>query len=403
MGAQLKILWITRENPLFADRGDLMYSGGLIRSLAAAGADVTVLAFNHEGSSPPNVENVSSIFARPGRLTRAFSVFTSLPADAFRHKSSDFRQKMEQELQSKAYDSIVIDYFAMGWVVDSIRRLVIKGSINPVIVYTSHHFEQVVRPFVASSYNGGGLTKLILPYDAAKGAALEARILAAVHVVTTITESDRADFVKFSPGKPVFTLTPGYSGPVTVTGQIDQARPRRVLLVGAFDWIAKRQNLREFVTAAKGRFAQSGIELQIVGRADEEFKSEVEQMCPNCTFVGRVDDVYPYMQEARIGLMPDVIGGGFKLKFLDYIFNGLPIATIKSQARGLPLDLDNDLIADDDLDLLVDRIVSTIDDLPTLNAMRTRAFAACHDKFEWMDRGRMFMQIIEQHRHERLS
>jgi polysaccharide biosynthesis protein PslH len=393
----LKVLWLTRENPLFADRGDLMYSGGLIRSLAAAGAAVTVLSFNHEGSQPPAVDRVRSLSARPPRLPRAFSILTDLPADAFRHKSGDYQSLMEQELRTGAYDAVVIDYFAMGWVVKAIERVRRKLTIKPVVVYTSHHFEQVVRPFVAKSYNGGGLAKLVLPYDAAKGAALEATIVSVADVITTITESDRADFLRFSPGKSVYTLTPGYSGPVDAGRWIDDERPHRVLLVGAFDWIAKRQNLREFVLAAKDRFGRNGIELQIVGRADEGFKSEIESIYPGCKFIGRVESVYSYIHQARIGLMPDVIGGGFKLKFLDYIFNGLPIATIRSQARGLPLDLDSDLIADDDLEQLVDRIVSTIGDVSILNGMRERAFAACEDKFDWRDRGLSLFAAIKQH------
>jgi len=392
----LKVLWLTRENPLFADRGDLMYSGGLIRSLAAAGADITVLAFNHEGSQPPIVDRVRSVFARPPRLPRAFSMLTGLPADAFRHKSGSYHNLVEQELRTKSYDAVVIDYFAMGWVVGPIQRVKRQLSIDPVIVYTSHHFEQVVRPFVAKSYNGGGFAKLVLPYDAAKGAALEATLVSAADMITTITESDRADFIRFSPGKSVYTLTPGYSGPVDAERRLDEKRPNRVLLVGAFDWIAKRQNLRDFVLAARDRFAKNDIELQIVGRADEGFKSEIESIYPGCKFIGRVESVYSYIQDARIGLMPDVIGGGFKLKFLDYIFNGLPIATIRSQARGLPLDLDRDLIADDDLEMLVDRIVSAINDLPTLNGMRDRAFAACKDQFDWRDRGLALFKAIKQ-------
>lgn len=374
-----------------------MYSGGLIRSLAAAGASVTVLAFNHEGSSPPFVERIESLFARPPRLPRAFSVFTSLPADAFRHRSASYKALMEKELMTSSYDAVVIDYFAMGWVVGVIENIRRVSGIDPVIVYTSHHFEQIVRPFVAKSYNGGGLAKFVLPYDAAKGVALEARIVSVADVITTITDSDSEDFRRFSPGKSVYALTPGYSGPMAAEHILDGNRPKRVLLVGAFDWIAKRQNLREFVLAAKDQFKENGIELQIVGRADENFKDEIERLCPSCRFIGRVDSVYSYIHDARIGLMPDVIGGGFKLKFLDYIFNGLPIATIRSQARGLPLDLDEDLIADDDIERLVGRIVATIDDLSALNGMRERAFTKCERRFDWADRGATLLDIIKRH------
>ncbi|MFG1250530.1 glycosyltransferase family 4 protein [Xanthobacter flavus] len=301
------------------------------------------------------------------------------------------------ELTRETFDGVVIDYYAMGWILEDLlaHPSFAKCRSRPLLIYTAHHYEQIVRPFVARSFQGNPLLKAVLPFDASKAVRLERRILASADLVTSITDEDRDAFLKDVPDKPVLTLSPGYSGPLQAHRKIDAERPRRVLLVGAFDWIAKRQNLREFVTACCDPFASAKIELQIVGRADADFIAEIKGIYRACEFVGPVPDVYPYIGNARIGLMPDIIGGGFKLKYLDYIFGGLPVATIRSQALGLPLHINNDIIAAENHADLVSRIVSNIDDHERLDGMRQRAFAACKDAFHWSDRGRQLYDAID--------
>jgi glycosyltransferase involved in cell wall biosynthesis len=92
--------------------------------------------------------------------------------------------------------------------------------------------------------------------------------------------------------------------------------------------------------------------------------------------------------------MPDEVGGGFKLKLLDYVFGGLPIATIGSQFNDLPLDMDRDAIARENVADLVAAIVEAMDDIPRLEAMRRRALAACEGRFDWAERGARLAEAI---------
>jgi len=64
--------------------------------------------------------------------------------------------------------------------------------------------------------------------------------------------------------------------------------------------------------------------------------AELRRRFPTVTFVGAVADVRPYMAEARIALVPDLLGG-FKLKGLDYVFNRVPILALSVALPGRPL------------------------------------------------------------------
>ena len=79
------------------------------------------------------------------------------------------------------------------------------------------------------------------------------------------------------------------------------------------------------------------MELQIVGSAEPDYLAGLRRRYPSVDFVGPVADVVPYMASARIALVPDLLGG-FKLKGLDYVFNRLPILSMRGSLPGMPLE-----------------------------------------------------------------
>lgn len=102
---------------------------------------------------------------------------------------------------------------------------------------------------------------------------------------------------------------------------------------------------------------------------------------------GFVDDIAPHFAKARIAVVAEEIGGGFKLKFLDYIFGRVAIATLGHAAAGLPDEIRRTLTAPDNVDELVQAIVTAIDDVGALDAMQQAALVAAQARFRWSDRG----------------
>jgi hypothetical protein len=78
----------------------------------------------------------------------------------------------------------------------------------------------------------------------------------------TITAEDRHRFGELD--KTVL-LTPGYAGRHVARREIDDATPRRVLILGSVIWLAKQMNLIEFMTVADELFYERQIKLWVVG------------------------------------------------------------------------------------------------------------------------------------------
>ena len=166
-------------------------------------------------------------------------------------------------------------------------------------------------------------------------------------------------------------------------------------MIGSFDWPPKRISLEAFLAVAAPVLTQAAIELQIVGAVEADYLASLRARFPTVDFVGPVADVRPYMAEARMALVPDLLGG-FKLKGLDYVFNRLPILAMRVALPGMPLKDGCSIELFDSHEAMAEGIVARIDDLEHLNALQEAAFVACADCFDWASIGRDLISRIQQ-------
>jgi glycosyltransferase involved in cell wall biosynthesis len=117
---------------------------------------------------------------------------------------------------------------------------------------------------------------------------------------------------------------------------------------------------------------------------------------PEVDFVGRVPEMEPYLLNARMGLIVEEFGGGFKLKTLEYIFHGLPLAGLYHAVEGLPLSSPEEILLTPDIESLITGVSATIDDFDRLNYMRRRSLEVCRESFRWEDRGRKLADAIRE-------
>jgi glycosyltransferase involved in cell wall biosynthesis len=151
-------------------------------------------------------------------------------------------------------------------------------------------------------------------------------------------------------------------------------------------------NLAEFV--ADPLFADAGAELQAVGSADESFLAQLRQRTVATSFTGTVPDIEPYLDGARIAIVPERNGRGFKLRVLEYVFNRVPVFALAGSFVGAPLHHNDGIMLDSDHAALAHGVLEAIDEVYRLNRLQERAFATCSDRFDWLSRGRQIVSAI---------
>jgi hypothetical protein len=176
-----------------------------------------------------------------------------------------------------------------------------------------------------------------------------------------------------------------------------------VIIMGSFVWIVKQENIARFVEIADPIFKEHGIELDVVGEMPQALVTALRARCRATHFHGFLTDVAPLLRRARIAIVHESIGGGFKLKLLDYIFARVPIATVSQAVAGLSDELQRAMLTNSSQEGLIADIVSHMDRFDELNRMQERAFSLGNERFQWSVRGDEFRQAILDVRRQRAA
>lgn len=392
----MRCLWIARDMPFPLDAGDRIYSANMARSLGESGAYVRFLGYGVLDKYLPSDWPVDACTVGGNKHSTLRALFSRLPIAAAVHSTRAYRVLLETQIL-QSWDVIVLDGYGSGWALDTCMRARnhITGK-RPLLVYLSHNHEESLWRSMTYDSNVALPKKLALWQNYRKVRALEHRLVDEVDLIATITAEDAHAYAERGTGKPTVVLTPGYSGWIAPEREINSDCPNRVVLVGSFRWVVKQENLRRFLALADGRFKQSGIRFDVIGDVPQTLLDELRPIVRATEFHGFVDDIAPYFSAARLAVVPELIGGGFKLKFLDYVFGRVPVASISAAAAGLPEAIRANMLCRQDLQQLVDAIVELIGKPRQLNAMQQQAFTEARTLFQWRDRGLQFKHALEE-------
>ena len=389
----MRCLWIARSIPYPMDEGAKVYSANLAQSLAGAGMFVRFMGLGSTGAVPAGA-GVEWLAVPGGKRSKGLAAFNAWPIAAAIDATNAYRAMLEAQLQWP-WDVIVLDGYGTGWALDRcVAHRSEARAQRPLLVHVSHNHEETLWRLLAAEARGSALKRLALRSNANKVATLERRIVRNVDLLTTITDEDRRSLGAALDQERLLTLTPGYTGVTAAERRITTSTPRRVIVIGSFHWVVKQENLTRLVEIADPIFKEHGIELDVVGDVPQTLLSMLRGRCQATCFHGFVDDVAPFLARARWAIVPESIGGGFKLKFLDYIFGRVPVAMVSQAAAGLPEDLQRMMLSNDSLAGLIGEVVSRIDRVDELNLMQEGAFALGKSQFKWSARGERFLQVI---------
>jgi glycosyltransferase involved in cell wall biosynthesis len=296
-------------------------------------------------------------------------------------------RRLAQELEPEV---VVVDNYAAGWV----SKLFHAVPGKPALIYIAHNFEEKLAADIARGFTGTLPRRCALNLNARKIRTLERSLAAKSDLIVALTEHDRDELLVRHPGKPSLVLPPGFSGYRADCRVIDATVPRRVVMLGSVRWIAKQINVAEFLEAADVKFYDAGITFDIIGDVDEEFRAKWSPRLRSTRFLGFVDDLAAELANTRLGLIVEAVGGGFKLKILDYLFARVPVAALAGSFEGIPKAARDEILIRPTADRLADAVVAVIDDLPTLNRMQDRCFDAVRNQFNWESNGRALAEAL---------
>ena len=397
----MKCLWITLADPDPPRNGQFLYSRVLIEGVRSAGAEVHVVGLARPRGIHRNGQVAGGVHwwlaehkwsADHQASSRWVSLLSTLPQLSAQTHTPSMQHLIAERLNAGPWDAVVFDSICGGWALSMVLAHYVGAAARPKLVYLSHNHEETVARAIAKTARPGP-KRWVKDIDALKVAHLERWL---VHTTDVVTSNSPDDCEKFRPQRSdrrVEFLPPAYTGRRVAAREITPDTPRRAIIVGSFDWIAKRVSLEKFLQVADPLFARAGIELFVVGSAEESFLNRIRGEVAATRLTGRVDDIGHYMDHARLALVPDLLGG-FKLKALDYAFNRLPMLAMAGAVPGMPLVPNDGILVFRSHQALAEGVIAVIDDCALLNRIHNQAYAACGDQFDGDVIGRRLARIM---------
>jgi polysaccharide biosynthesis protein PslH len=394
----LRILHLTRAypyRPIFG--GDIAYSRGVIESLRSA-CQLTVLAATN-GEHPVGsfgADGVNWVLVPLSHRPRALSFFTGLPNIAWRNATPAYHKEL-RALLATPLDAVVIDNIASAHVLADVAAWR-RAHPRRCLIYLSHEHERTTRAEKYASYVGGLVSTAAMRVDGWKIGHLEDALVRAVDIVSLINPHERALFDAQVGAKSYVTTLPGYEGVRRPKRRIDEETPLRIAVLGGRGPVHKRNILRDWLDACATPMQEAGIELDVIGDIDPEFRDMLASRHPSVTFSGYVDDLDAHLQTVRLGVVPDTVGRGVKVRLTSYIFSRVPMAGVVGAIDGLPLVPERDFAEAPDLASLAQLCIRLARDVDRLNTLQENAFRACDGRFDWRSRGADLVEAVHQHR-----
>jgi glycosyltransferase involved in cell wall biosynthesis len=369
-----KLLFVTYLTDFSTDSGDKIYSTNIINELRKK-YDLDLLYFGDE--SP------LGIVKKTWR-----SVFSIYPSAIFIHNTKQAIETIKNKLSSCNYEYIIFDHFRTAWI-----NLYIPQDVAQRSIYLSHNVEFLCRTD-GFSLEKNVFKKVALYSDYIKNRYWELKVLKSFSRCSAISEVDQSFFKKM--GIKSNLLKPGYSGERTLLKNFDSCS-NNVAWVGSFKYFAKRINLINFCEEVqKHPTDKINFRLSIIGLMDNDFIEEIKTKYSFCDVYPNVNSVYPYLNQAKCGIIYEPVGGGFKLKTLDYVFTKTPIIALKNSCEGTDFKNGTHFIEEDSASEMVLALNDLIHDKDRLTSLSELAFIACESKFNWDIQVNTFMANLEE-------
>lgn len=351
-----KILFVTPYNPENRNVGDKVYTWDILRALKYNDANyVHVVMFENDDTeiSKANLaELVNDVTYIPFEYKTRIQMFLSrYPSSMKNRKTNRMIKAVTRILSEGNYDVVMINMLKLTYLINTIKRFPVKS------IFISHNVEyQVSRSIYKHIANP--ILKLIYWQDYLKTFFYEKLYTPQFDAITTICDKDAETYHHNGWGNP-YVIRPI----VDVSSLYHKfLESRKIILCGSFTWLPKKINLNRVLNSSKiSLLKQNNCRLDIVGRA-EPAEIDKGNRIPGVLVTGPVEDVHTYYHDATVAIVPEMAGGGFKLKIAEAIQHHVPIVALEGSVTDFNMKPGVHYIEVHDFDELIETAVELIDD-----------------------------------------
>jgi len=391
----MKVLFITEEFPYPLDTGGNVRTFHLLRALAAR-HEVVLLAMNRAGLEPAHVAAVRAVvrdvhlvespdkgIARElGAMLRSAS--SGVPFILERHRSRPLRRKLQALLATETFEAVHFNHLDAALYSGDIPGTTLR-ILDQHNVVTNQ-----VKTTLASETRA--LRRLVLRADFPRLTRLEATLCNEMQACLVCSDDDANHLRAMGVTGPLAVVPNGVDLDYFRAGA-ELATAPRLAFVGTLDYDPCERGLWYFCNEIlpKIRAKLPGATFTAIGRNPSRRLLDLAGPERGIEFTGRVEDLRPHVQAARVFVVPLLSGSGTRLKILEAMAMGVPVVSTTIGAEGIDgVDGEHFRIADAP-EAFAQAVLELIGDTQLASSLRARARQLVERSFSWQEAGRRML------------
>jgi glycosyltransferase involved in cell wall biosynthesis len=402
----VKVLQLSARLPYPLTDGGAMGIYHLARSVAFEGHDVTFLSF----PSPDPKETKEAIAAMsqfcrvqlvskalPGRVPTLIRTTFRGAYPIERRMMPEMYRAIEELLTKEKFDVVHLDHSHVGK-----YGLWIKQKFGIPVVLRQHNFETLLYDRFAEQAPNV-LTRTVARVHAKRLRIEETTILRGVDAVAAITEEDVVLMRQVAPNAKYSVVPAGVDTDFFQPTSQDQEVENKILWVGGLDWEPNLDGVTWFLKEIFPRIHRSipEVRMDIVGSGGDRVEQVVTQYQGRIRILGRVPDIREHLAVASVMVVPLRIGGGMRLKLLDFFASGKAVVSTRIGAEGNAATDSAEVLLRDEPEAFARAVVDLLRNREQRAALGKLARRLVEARYSWNRVGEMLVAVyqkaIEEH------
>jgi glycosyltransferase involved in cell wall biosynthesis len=263
----------------------------------------------------------------------ANTLLSRRPFNMEKYRRAAFFERLEEALQKETPDVVHFDSLHTACYASLVRRL----APHALCVIRCHNAEYVILERLAESERNL-LKQRFIALQARRLKSYEAASLDEFDLILAITEADADRFRTINPriADRMIIVPAGADLPAALPPASPMSSGTlRLVHIAAMDWLPNRSGLRWFLDQVLPLLEAAGTDyhLDVVGKNTPPEFFSLRNAC--VTVHGFVADLSAIVTSAHLAVVPLQVGGGMRVKILDYWALGIPVVATSVGAEGL--------------------------------------------------------------------
>jgi polysaccharide biosynthesis protein PslH len=391
----VKILQIAPRLPFPLTDGGAVGIFKATEATAHAGAEITFVAYPETDPAHTN-EGI----ARLSQFAKVHLVGRQLPSRNLTLIKTTFKgaypveRRMMPEMftlfrslvTKERFDLVHVDHAHMGK-----YAMWLKEEFGLPYILREHNFESLIYERFASVQKHP-LKKLVASVHGRRLKQEELRFIREAEHVIPITQEDLDLMCQSIPGQNYTVIPAGVDVDYFQPTDPSLIDPKLVLWVGGMTWDPNREAIDYFLNEVwpKVLAIDPHVRFELVGDGTDKVVGY-----PSVIGHGRVPDIRPHMAKAAVMVVPLRVGGGMRLKILDFLAAGKAVISTSIGAEGNIAKHARDLLIADTSDDLATTINGVIQNEKLRIGLGKAGRDLVENHYAWAKIGQSFMALYE--------